>query len=191
MQSALFENRWWCPSLDNSGNGTSTLNELVAGTDNASITGASWVSDTGAGGVRALQFAAASNHFAIASSYAAIGSEDRTLSCWFKPTGALANFSGVTGQGNSNATSTFGFHFQADGSLNAYAGSNSGNNLSIAALVSLDAWHHVVWMRKYHASQAVALLWVNGVYRGRATSVATSILSTGWNFGRNGNSATG
>ncbi len=28
MQSALLENRWWCPSLDNSGNGTSTLNEL-------------------------------------------------------------------------------------------------------------------------------------------------------------------
>lgn len=51
---------WWCPSLDNSGNGTTTLTDF-AGANNGTLTNfaltgstSNWVADTEAGGVRAL-----------------------------------------------------------------------------------------------------------------------------------------
>jgi hypothetical protein len=53
------ETGWWCPSLDDSGNGTTTLNDLV-GTAHMTLTNmdaaSDWVADTDSGGVRALDF---------------------------------------------------------------------------------------------------------------------------------------
>jgi len=49
---------WWCPSLDDSGNGTTTLYDLSGnGNDGAfagGLTTGAWTADTGDGGVRAL-----------------------------------------------------------------------------------------------------------------------------------------
>lgn len=51
---------WWCPSLDTSGNGTTTLTDLSGvgghGTLTSPMTGSDWVSDTTSGGIRALSF---------------------------------------------------------------------------------------------------------------------------------------
>ena len=51
---------WWCPSLDGSGNGTNTLNDLSGNGRNGTLTdmdaATDWVSDTASGGVRALDF---------------------------------------------------------------------------------------------------------------------------------------
>lgn len=51
---------WWCPSLDDVGNGTTTLTDLSGvgghGTLTSPMTGSDWVSDTTSGGIRALSF---------------------------------------------------------------------------------------------------------------------------------------
>ena len=51
---------WICPSLDNEGNGTSTANDLSGNNSNGTLTdmdpATDWVTDTVAGGVRALAF---------------------------------------------------------------------------------------------------------------------------------------
>ena len=50
---------WWCPSLDETGNGTTTLYDLV-GSVNGTLTNmdasTDWVADTASGGVRCLDF---------------------------------------------------------------------------------------------------------------------------------------
>lgn len=51
---------WWCPSLDDSGNGTTTLNDLSGNGRSGTLTNmdaaTDWVADTNAGGIRALDF---------------------------------------------------------------------------------------------------------------------------------------
>lgn len=50
---------WWCPSLDDAGNGTTVLDDLI-GSNNGTLTNmdpaTDWVADTASGGVRALDF---------------------------------------------------------------------------------------------------------------------------------------
>ena len=51
---------WWCPSLDDAGNETTTLNDLSGYSNEGSLTGmdaaTDWVVDTENGGIRALDF---------------------------------------------------------------------------------------------------------------------------------------
>lgn len=55
------ETGWWCPSLDDSGNGTTTLNDLV-GTNHCALGSAgSWISNTASGGTRALASGSVNN----------------------------------------------------------------------------------------------------------------------------------
>lgn len=80
---------WWCPSLDDSGNGTTTLNDLVGtkpGTlTNFALTGSTsnWVADTDFGGVRAID-SDGINDTVRFPQFPALGTGDYTLSLWCK-----------------------------------------------------------------------------------------------------------
>lgn len=78
----------YLPSLDDSGNGTGTLNDLVNSND-GTITGATWQADTDNGGVRALEFS--SDYVTVSNSGDfAFGFDPWWFSCWFKLTSTTA-----------------------------------------------------------------------------------------------------
>lgn len=74
----------WCPSRDDAGNGTTTLNDLV-GSNHGTLTNmdaaTDWVADTGAGGIRALDFDGANDQVRAGSTGLPTG--DFTVSLWF------------------------------------------------------------------------------------------------------------
>jgi len=78
---------WWCPSLDDSGNGTTTLNDLIGSNHgtltNMSLTGSTsnWVADTDSGGVRAIAVDGINDRIQVARQ----SSLPLSLSIWFKP----------------------------------------------------------------------------------------------------------
>jgi hypothetical protein len=51
---------WWCPSLDDAGNGTAVLNDLTGNSNGGTLTNmdpaTDWVVDTSLGGIRVLDF---------------------------------------------------------------------------------------------------------------------------------------
>jgi hypothetical protein len=73
----------WIPSLDTVGNGTSTLRDLV-GTNHGTLTNmdaaTDWVADTGAGGVRALDFDGSNDTIVVPRNMGGI--TVFTFSCW-------------------------------------------------------------------------------------------------------------
>lgn len=76
----------WIPSLDTAGNGTTTLNDLI-GSNDGTLTNmdssTDWVSDTAAGGVRALDFDGSNDYVALADSWSnSIGTGDLAISCY-------------------------------------------------------------------------------------------------------------
>lgn len=75
---------WWCPSLDDSGNGTTTLSDLSGNGRNGTLTNmdaaTDWVSDTTSGGIRALDFDGTNDFVSCPSvNVAAI-----SVSCWVR-----------------------------------------------------------------------------------------------------------
>lgn len=81
-------NARYCPSLDDSGNGTSTLNDLI-GSAHGTLTNMDppndWVATTAAGGVRALDFkgaGAGNNDRVITSGAFSFGTSDFAVSFW-------------------------------------------------------------------------------------------------------------
>lgn len=83
---------WWCPSLDTSGNGTTTLTDLSGNGNNGTLTnmdaGTDWVADTDSGGVRALDFDGSNDRIANFSDAAfnrALESNTWSVLFWCKP----------------------------------------------------------------------------------------------------------
>lgn len=80
---------WWCPSLDTSGNGTTTLTDLSSSGYNGTLTNmdaaTDWVADTGSGGVRALDFDG-SNDYVSGLSTAVQSLSTASVSFWVKST---------------------------------------------------------------------------------------------------------
>jgi hypothetical protein len=80
----------WIPSLDDAGNGTTTLNDLVGSNNgtltNFALTGATsnWVSDTGSGGVRALDFDGVNDFVTTSSGTVAEGRTTFSAMAWVK-----------------------------------------------------------------------------------------------------------
>lgn len=60
---------WWCPSLDDAGNGTTILNDLTGNSNEGILTNmdpaTDWVADTASGGVKALDFDGSNDHIII------------------------------------------------------------------------------------------------------------------------------
>jgi len=83
------EVHWWCPSLDDTGNGTTTLNDRV-GSRNGTLTNfalsgttSNWTADTGSGGIRAIASDGV-NDIITMSSIASL-SGDIFWCAWIKP----------------------------------------------------------------------------------------------------------
>ena len=75
----------WCPSRDDVGNGTSTLRDLV-GSNNGTLTNmdpaTDWVADSGAGGIRALDFDGVDDTVNCGTIAGLNGASKATLSAW-------------------------------------------------------------------------------------------------------------
>lgn len=96
---------WYCPSLDESGNGTSKLTDLANSNDGI-ITGATWEPDTDLGGTRALEFS--SDYVAIPnSSDFAFGTDPFWISTWFKLTSTSQQMILDKGYDTGNTTRFF------------------------------------------------------------------------------------
>jgi hypothetical protein len=93
---------WWCPSLDDSGNGTNTLNDLSGNGRNGTLTdmdaATDWVGDTASGGVRALDFDGTNDRVTSAT----IANQSAlTISAWINTSASTR--SGIVSIGASGA----------------------------------------------------------------------------------------
>jgi len=79
---------WWCPSLDTSGNGTTTLTDLSGNGNNGTLTNmdaaTDWVADTDNGGVRALALSGTSQYVDLGVTPGDFGTTDFAVMCWYK-----------------------------------------------------------------------------------------------------------
>lgn len=85
----------WIPSLDTAGNGTTTLNDLIGSRDGTLTNmdaGTDWVSDTGAGGVRALDFDDTNDFATLGSGIVLPSSGGLAISWWEKVATTTGNF---------------------------------------------------------------------------------------------------
>lgn len=95
----------WIPSLDTAGNGTTTLNNLIGGGGNGTLTnGPTWVSDTEAGGVRAISYDGINDKVAVTLASTLSITSAFSMSCWVKlpagnGDGAFFKISGQTSNG--------------------------------------------------------------------------------------------
>jgi len=85
----------WIPSLDDAGNGTTTLNDLIGSRDGTLTNmdaGTDWVADTGAGGVRALDYDDTNDFVTLGSGIVLPSSGGLTISWWEKVATTTGNF---------------------------------------------------------------------------------------------------
>ena len=143
----------WIPSLDDSGNGTTTLTDLV-GSNNGTLTNmdpaTDWVADTDAGGVRALDFDGANDlaTTSVPQSMSAI-----SLSAWMRHNYSGAG-SGLTqrimfGWTNTGVKSAFnvGVGRIVAGDIKFLFRSENGATREICTTVGGTddgEWHHIV-----------------------------------------------
>lgn len=173
----------WCPSLDDDGNGTTTLTDLVGSNNgtlvNFALTGSTsnWVADTGSGGVRAIALDGGNDHIPIfaGSLRALIGGTDpkTAISVWVNLSGANTTRQVVIADWNSSGfeetlrleVSGYNMISKRWGG-NLYAtGGNSPNSSTADAVVG--SWTHLCFQR---ISSTVVDLYVNGTLVNSTTS---------------------
>lgn len=151
----------WCPSRDDDGNGTTTLTDLI-GSNNGTLINmdpaTDWVADTGAGGIRALDFDHVNDVVNCGTAIGAFGSSaDFAVSCWFYPR-SLGSERGVVSR---VAIYDAGWGIATNGTSLRWPKYNSG----ISYTISTGAWYHVVGVMV----SGVGKLYVNGVLRSSQT----------------------
>jgi hypothetical protein len=165
----------YCPSLDTSGNGTSTLNNLNAfgvavGTSNGTLinmdAATDWIADTGNGGVRALDFDGSNDLVRSARS----PSYPFTFCCWVKPRATevayiLGYFASSENDSHvslqTDATGKFRLGIEGPG------GTNSQIAITSTASYALNVWHHIAGIV---ASDTDRKLYVNGTLQGTSNT---------------------
>ena len=155
----------WIPSLDDAGNGTTTLTDLV-GTLTGTLTNmdaaTDWVANSDAGGVRALDFDGVNND--VRTPAQLLGAANViSISLWMKPpSGASAARRGLFSTRFNGLAGSFAIEWgNGSGGSNRVAVTTPGVfNLETANnAITLGQWQHVVFVRN-GASQAV---YVNAV----------------------------
>jgi hypothetical protein len=149
----------WCPSRDDSGNGTTTLNEEIAGSDgtlnNFALSGSTsnWVADTSNGGVRCIASDGSNDY--IQSAFLPDGTLQMSVSLWCKYS-AASQFAGLFYWREG----VYPFRFFAVGVIadtaanpgaKLFAWDNNSDTSSRPTLSSANyndsAWHHLVAVR--------------------------------------------
>lgn len=128
----------WCPSRDNAGNGTTTLTDFT-GNSNGTLTNmdvaTDWVSDTNAGGIRALDFGDTDDRV-VATLLTALEAP-YTISLWHNTRSFIASTMWF-----SSASQEFGINgsgqliLQRNGSYGQFA--NNGGS------ITYNVWQHAV-----------------------------------------------
>lgn len=171
----------WIPSLDTAGNGTTTLTDLV-GSNNGTLTNmdptTDWVADTGAGGVRALDFDGINDRITGVPMFS---SSAWAVSLWLK----------MNATSESANRSIFGnLQFNRSGFLIQKRRSNAsdGNKLIFVyapytPIYSLNVfptekWSHVCF--SYNGSAYTG--WINGVEQFTASGAFVQPSSGPWSF---------
>lgn len=140
---------WWCPSLDDAGNGTTTLNDLVGSNTgtltNFALTGSTsnWVADTNNGGTRCLAMDGTNDYVACGTSTGdALGTLSAfSFSCWFKITSAT-NENGIFQLGNF-ANDYGKFWIRQGPTANIVYGFNDTATSNFFLFADTTAWHHL------------------------------------------------
>jgi len=134
----------WIPSLDTAGNGTTTLTDLV-GSNNGTLTNmdaaTDWVADTGAGGVRALDFDGVDDMVVSGTSLLS-GVSAFSYSVWLYQRVA-ASFAGVLGKYQSTSND-MELIIASSSIIQTVRTSSSAQYRQTGSIVSINAWHHVV-----------------------------------------------
>jgi hypothetical protein len=132
---------WWCPSLDTSGNGTATLNDL-AGSNDGTLTdmdaATDWVADTANDGIRALDFDGSNDRVVVTDNVLPVNTAECTICYWMRrPTSST--FGPFFGLGLNTGVITNRFEFEPYNDNLLYVSFSISDYASIA----LDQdWHH-------------------------------------------------
>lgn len=135
---------WWCPSLDDSGNGTTTLNDFI-GANNGTLTNmalsgstSNWVNDTDSGGVRAIAVDGTNDRIAVARQ----STLPLAFSIWFKPRTHKTWHTLYSNDQTENAPKLLWYLIQSSGSsytLSYYAGTPYSSSV---ITVPTASWSH-------------------------------------------------
>lgn len=169
---------WWCPSLDDAGNGTATLHDLV-GSANGTLTNmdaaTDWVADTANGGVRALDFDGLNDQCRSGSLLSSI-TGDLFCCAWINPSGTkddagiLITRNVLTGASRNG----FALYFR-DGAANniAFEVVHSGirHTAKVNATLTNGVWYFVYGLRS--VSTGEVKVGVAGI--GEATAPTTTV----------------
>jgi len=161
---------WWCPSLDDAGNGTTTLSEFIASKNgtlaNFALSGSTsnWVADTSNGGVRAIA-SDGTNDIITCGSIASL-TGDCFWSAWMYPTTLRADASILTTRNILTGSARNG--------ISLYWRDNSTNNMtaqvtiagtrytaSLSTTLSLNTWYWT-WGQR-NGTTGVITVGVNGI----------------------------
>jgi hypothetical protein len=151
----------WVPSLDDDGNGTTTLTDLV-GSNDGTLTNmdpaTDWVADTAAGGVRALDFDGVDDRVSHGPG-PVIGNGDFSASVWFYRDTSSTNNLRVFSTGASTVAET-GYALAVTNSIARLFLSDGTNRiLGSGSAITNEAWQHVVAT----VADDVFAMFVNGV----------------------------
>ena len=164
----------WSASHDDANNATLLTNDLVGSADAGLVnmeTG-DWVSDTGAGGIRAWSFDG-SNELIAASGWSGsrFGLGDFAISAWSKTTNTAAT-ARICGSRTGNGTGYI--LFQLAGTFWVLTDSGVPSPLTIDSGFSVTTdWHHIVIAR----SAGTVSMYVDGAIAGTPYSEANSLVS--------------
>ena len=169
---------WWCPSLDDSGNGTTTLNDLSGNGRNGTLTnmvtsgvGNDWTADTTNGGVRALDFDGVNDFIDISSFATGISTGDFSISVWVYPR-SLRTYEMWF------SASVFYFYFASNS--NQIALDTSSNTVfRKASAVDLNTWQNFIAVR----SSGSIRLYKNGSDQGVTTADSFNLGTSSFSIG--------
>lgn len=153
----------YSPSLDDDGNGTGTLTDLVNSND-GTITGATWETDTDNGGVRALEF---SNDYVTASNSGdfAFGTDPFWFSVWFKLT-STASLQMILDKGFDTGTTTRFFFILLNSTQYRFWAGDLTGSLTFTASGYLNTWTNAICQRNGTSMSA----YINGSLAASGTS---------------------
>jgi hypothetical protein len=170
----------WCPSRDDAGNGTTTLTDLV-GSKNGTLTNmdpaTDWVSDTNAGGIRALDFDSVDDSVRT-SATTLFSTSQLSLSAWvFRRDNRITSLIGQWG-GTSAFVWVVNVGRFSPGDFGVFTNILSGefpNVFTSGNVIPLNTWTHLAL--SYNGSLTAldrVQLWVNGVSQSLIFNQASS-----------------
>lgn len=169
---------WWEPSLDDTGNGTTTLYDLAGSSNGALINmdaATDWVADTASGGSLALDFDGVNDYVSIPNTRTHSSGSELTISCWVKRNAASVYYELVTKFVATSAANEDGWLLRWDSAnkLTWTVAQSGGYDtyVSSSAYTTTD-WAHVAVTHKFGSSANTAL-YLNGAVVSASYAIGT------------------